>query len=56
MHMNTEALLIMKPFVYKVRLADWSFDVLLRVEFPEVRNILGVSHFSFVHLGNSVGS
>jgi hypothetical protein len=29
----------MKPFVYKVRLADWSFDVLLRVEFPKVLNI-----------------
>jgi hypothetical protein len=39
MRMNTEALLIMKPFVYKVRLGDWSFDVLLRVEFPEVFNI-----------------
>ena len=53
---NTEALLIMKPFVYKVRLADWSFDVLLRVEFPEVLNIPRVSHFGSVHLGKSVGS
>jgi hypothetical protein len=56
MRANTEAFLIMKPFVYKVRLADWSFDVLLRVEFPKVLNISQVSHFGFVHLGKSVGS
>jgi hypothetical protein len=56
MWLNTEALLIMKPFVYKVRLADWSFEVVLQVEFPEVLNIPRVSHFSSVHLGKSVGS
>jgi hypothetical protein len=56
MRTNMEALLIMKHFVYKVRLADWSFDVLLRVEFPEVFNIPRVSHFGSIHLGKSIGS
>jgi hypothetical protein len=46
----------MKPFVYKVQLANWSFDVVLQVEFPEVLNIPRVSHFGSVHLGKSVGS
>jgi hypothetical protein len=56
MWLNTEALLIMKPFVYKVRLADWSFEVVLQEEFLEVLNIPRVSYFSSVHLGKSVGS
>jgi hypothetical protein len=56
MRTNIEALLIMKPFVYKVRLAGWGFDVMLWVEFPEVLNIPRVSHVGSIHLGKSVGS
>jgi hypothetical protein len=56
MRTNIEALLIIKPFVYNVRLADWSFVVMLWVEFPEVLNIPRVSHFGSVHLDKSVGS
>jgi hypothetical protein len=56
MWQNTEALLIMKPFVYKVQFAHRNFDVLLRVEFPKVFNIPRISHFGSVHLGKSVGS
>jgi hypothetical protein len=39
LYANMEALLIMKPFAYKVQLVLKSFDALLWIEFLEVLNI-----------------
>jgi hypothetical protein len=56
MQYNTEALLIMKPFAYKVQLAHQSSEVLILIEFHEVFNIPRIPHFGSVHLGKLVGS
>jgi hypothetical protein len=51
-----EALLIMRPFAYKVQLVHKSFEALLWIEFPEVLNIPQIPHFGVIHLSEAVGS
>jgi hypothetical protein len=51
-----EALLIMRPFAYKVQLIHKSFEAVLWIEFPEVLNIPRIPHFGDIHLSEPVGS
>jgi hypothetical protein len=51
-----EALLIMRPFAYKVQLIHKSFEALLWIEFSEVLNIQQIPHFGTIYLSESIGS